>query len=97
MKFRELGELQEAKELGEVTITHALERWLITVKGESGSDNQHSHSKYQTAAKQIKAWPLSNQLFGQGAAIAGYRSFTWTKSMRTGVVAEIPCGNMGGM
>ena len=61
-KLRELGELQQAKELGEVTITYALDRWLNTVKSESDSDNEHTYSKYQTASKQIKAWALRNQL-----------------------------------
>ena len=46
-KLRELGELQEARELGEVTITYALERWLILVKADSDSGNEHTHSKYQ--------------------------------------------------
>jgi hypothetical protein len=35
---------------------------VTTVKGESSSENEHTHSKYQTAAKQIGAWPLRNQL-----------------------------------
>jgi hypothetical protein len=35
----ELGELVQAKELGKVTITDALDRWLTTVKSESDSDN----------------------------------------------------------
>ena len=61
-KLRELGELQQAQELGEVTITYALERWLTTVKGESDSENEHTHSKYQTAAKQIGVWAHRNQL-----------------------------------
>ena len=60
-KLRELGELQQARELGEVTITYALERWLTTVKSESDSENEHTHSKYQTAAKQIGAWALRNE------------------------------------
>jgi hypothetical protein len=30
-RLRELDELKQARELGEVTITHALERWLPTV------------------------------------------------------------------
>jgi hypothetical protein len=55
-KLRELGELQRAKESGEVTITYALDRWLATVKTDSDSGNEHTHSKYQTAAKQIGAW-----------------------------------------
>ena len=32
-RLRELDELKQARELGEVTITHALERWLASVKG----------------------------------------------------------------
>ena len=60
-KLREVGELEQAKELGEVTISYALDRWLTTVKSESDSDNEHTYSKYQTAAKQIKAWALRNQ------------------------------------
>jgi hypothetical protein len=60
-KLRELEELQQAQEVGEVTITYALERWLSTVKSESDSENEHTHSKYQTAAKQIQAWAHSNQ------------------------------------
>jgi hypothetical protein len=31
-KLRELDELKQAQELGEVTITYALERWLASVK-----------------------------------------------------------------
>jgi hypothetical protein len=57
-----LGQLQEAQELGEVTVTYALERWLTTVKSESDSENDHTYSKYQTTAKQIKAWAARNQL-----------------------------------
>jgi hypothetical protein len=34
-KLRELDELKEARELGEVTITHALERWLASVKADT--------------------------------------------------------------
>jgi integrase/recombinase XerD len=61
-KLRELGELEQAKELAEVTIADALDRWLTTVKSESDSDNEHTYSKYQTASKQIKAWAMRNQL-----------------------------------
>jgi integrase/recombinase XerD len=61
-KLRELGELEQAKELGEITIADALDRWLTTVKSESDSDNEQTYSKYQTASKQIKAWALRNQL-----------------------------------
>ena len=61
-KLRELGELQQAKELGEVTIAYALDRWLTTVKTDSDSGNEHTHSKYQTAARQIGAWARGNQL-----------------------------------
>ena len=53
---------QQAKELGAVTITYALDRWLTTVKTDSDSGNEHTHSKYQTAAKQIGAWARGNQL-----------------------------------
>ncbi|WP_130420051.1 hypothetical protein [Edaphobacter modestus] len=57
-----MEELQQAQELGEVTITYALERWLTTVRSESDSENEHTHSKYQTAGKQIGAWAHRNQL-----------------------------------
>jgi hypothetical protein len=57
-----LEELQQAKELGEVTITYALDRWLTTVKTDSDSGNEHTQSKYQTATKQIGAWVRRNQL-----------------------------------
>ena len=50
-KLRELDELKEARELGEVTITNALERWRASVKADSDSGNEHTHSKYRTAAK----------------------------------------------
>jgi hypothetical protein len=61
-KLRELGELERARELGEVTVAYALERWLTTVKSESASQNDHTHSKYQTVAKQIGAWAHRTQL-----------------------------------
>ena len=61
-KLRELDELKQARELGEVTITYALERWLASVKADSDSGNEHTHSKYQTAAKHIGAWARSNHL-----------------------------------
>jgi hypothetical protein len=54
-KLRELDELTQARELGEVTITYALERWLASVKADSDSGNEHTHSKYQTAEKHIGA------------------------------------------
>jgi hypothetical protein len=50
-KLRELDELKQAQELGEVTIAFALERWLASVKADSDSGNEHTYSKYQTAAK----------------------------------------------
>lgn len=43
-KLRDLGKLEQAKELGEITIAGALDRWLTTVKSESDSDNEHSLS-----------------------------------------------------
>jgi site-specific recombinase XerD len=61
-RLRELDELKQARELGEVTITHALERWLASVKADSDSGNEHTHSKYRTAAKHIGAWAHSNHL-----------------------------------
>jgi hypothetical protein len=61
-KLRELDELKQAQELGEVTITFALERWLASVKADSDSGNEHTHSKYQTAAKHIGAWARSSHL-----------------------------------
>ena len=70
-KLRELNELKQAQELGEVTIAYALERWLASVKADSDC-NEHTHSKYQTAAKHtyskyqtaekhIGAWARSKQ------------------------------------
>ena len=61
-KLRELGELQEARQFGEMTISDALERWLTSVKADSDSGNEHTHKKYETAAKQIGAWARSNNL-----------------------------------
>jgi hypothetical protein len=61
-KLRELGELERSKQMAEVTITDALDRWIITVKSDSDSDNEQTYSKYQTASKQIKAWASRNQL-----------------------------------
>jgi site-specific recombinase XerC len=61
-RLRELDELKQARELGEVTITYALERWLASVKADSDSGNEHTHSKYQTAAKHIESWAHSNHL-----------------------------------
>ncbi|WP_158941695.1 hypothetical protein, partial [Granulicella sp. S190] len=57
-----MDELKQARELGEVTITHALGRWLASVKADSDSGNEHTHSKYRTAAKHIGAWAHSNHL-----------------------------------
>jgi hypothetical protein len=61
-RLRELEGLKQARELGEVTITHALERWLASVKADSDSANEHTHSKYRTATKHIGAWAHANQL-----------------------------------
>ena len=74
-KLRELGELQQAKELGEITITYALDRWLTTVKTDSDSANEHTHSKYQTAAKQI------------GLGLAGINSFALARLLRTSLTS----------
>ena len=43
-------------------IACALERWLASVKADSDSGNEHTHSKYQTASKHIGAWARSNEL-----------------------------------
>ena len=61
-KLLELDELKQARELGEFTIPYALDRWLASVKADSDSGNEHTHSKYQTAAKHIGAWAHSNHL-----------------------------------
>jgi hypothetical protein len=61
-RLRELDELKQARELGEITIAHALECWLASVKADSDSGNEHTHSKYQTAAKLIGVWARSNHL-----------------------------------
>jgi hypothetical protein len=61
-RLRELDELKQARELGEVTVIHALERWLASVKADSDSGNEHTHSKYRTAAKHIGAWAHANHL-----------------------------------
>jgi hypothetical protein len=52
-KLRELGEFQEAREQGEITIPYTLERWPTSVKADSDFGNEHTHSKYQTAAKHM--------------------------------------------
>jgi site-specific recombinase XerD len=61
-KLLELEERKQAQEVGEVTIAYALERWLTSVEADSDSGNEHTHSKYQTAAKQIGAWARANNL-----------------------------------
>ena len=45
-----------------MTVSNALERWLISVKADSDSGNEHTHKKYETAAKQIGTWARSNNL-----------------------------------
>ena len=57
-----MDELKQAQEHGEVTITYALERWLASVKADNDSGNEHTHSKYKTAAKHIETWARSNEL-----------------------------------
>ena len=61
-KLRDLGELQKTQELGEMDIASALKRWLTTVKSDSDTNNEHTHSKYQTAAKQIQSWAEAHKL-----------------------------------
>jgi hypothetical protein len=41
-KLRELDQLKQTQEVGEVTISYALDRWLISVKADSDSGNEHT-------------------------------------------------------
>jgi hypothetical protein len=61
-KLRELGQLQEAQELGEVAITYALERWLTTVKSESDSENEHTIANNRRRRSRAATRPYAGYL-----------------------------------
>jgi hypothetical protein len=46
-KLRELDELKQAQELGEVTIAYALECWLTSAKADSDSGNSRMNAPHQ--------------------------------------------------
>ncbi len=60
-KLRELDELKEARELGEVTITNAVERWLASVKADSDLSKMLSHKSVKVTEKYYSPWVPERQ------------------------------------